>query len=567
MNQPERRQVLRQHGTAASASSGVAIGQVQRLSSLMPHVPHHHISNSMVELELDRFRHARQAAITRAQKELESLARMEDSNPALLIKAHLMLLNDPNFINAIIVHIRDGLHNCGWSIQLGVSSMLGKFNTTEDTYLHEMRNQIMHAGHRITSHLTETDTSPLDSNHDTIILADDIPLPEVVRYWQRGAAGLITFQGGANSHMIVMSRGIGIPALAGIEQTTLHHARDGDTIILDAERQRWILNPNPEDIAHYQRFTSAMQQANAELQNFANQASVTLDGVVVELLCNVEFPQELEQVLRSGVNGIGLLRTEFLFLTADHQPDEEEQFQFYRPFVNAMGDRPTTIRLLDIGADKSLAFDLLKNNNYSGENPALGMRGIRLLLHAPELLRAQIRALLRLSEHGSIKILVPMITHRDQMEQVRTIIRNEAMDLGIAADTVPLGAMIEVPAAAIIADELAEVSDFFSIGSNDLIQYTLAADRCDENVFGCRRDIAAHPAILQLISMAAASAHAADIPISLCGELAADPAWIKPLIQAGITTFSMHCNKILPQRRHIRHLMVGNQNSSAATSG
>ncbi len=558
MSSGRRKNHARQQGSAVAASSGVVIGRVHRITHRNQHVPHYHIEPSSIEQELHRFDNARQASIIQVKKELESLEDVADSSPALLLKAHLMLLEDENFIDAITIHIHDGLHNCGWSIQLGLSTMLERFDTVKDPYLLEMRDHIRHAGHRITNHLVRDDGSPAAiQDNDCIIIADDIPLPEVVTHWQHGVCGLISLQGGINSHMIVMSRGIDMPALVGIEARALHHARDGETLILDAERKRWILNPTEKDLAHYQRFISAVSQANAALTAFTGQKSVTLDGVAVDLMCNVEFPQELDRALQSGAGGIGLLRSEFLFINAKKQPDAAQQYQFYLPFVRAMGRLPVTIRLLDIGADKKLTFHPLKNHSYGGENPALGMRGIRLLLRAPELLKAQIRAILRLSQEGNVKILVPMVTHREQMERVRDVVNMEARDLGLSTDAVPLGAMIEVPAAVIIADQLAQVSDFFSIGSNDLIQYTMAADRCDDDVFERGLDLTAHPAIAHLIAMVATSAASAGIPVSICGELAADPAWTKRLLRMGITTLSMSSGNVLPLRRHIRHLTVG----------
>ncbi|MDX8409050.1 MAG: phosphoenolpyruvate--protein phosphotransferase [Mariprofundales bacterium] len=558
MSLAERRESSRQQGSATAASSGVVIGRVQRITNQTLHVPHYHIEPSSIEQELDRFDNARRASIARVKKEMESLESVTDSSPALLLKAHLMLLEDENFIDAITIHIHDGLHNCGWSIQLGLSAMLERFDEVQDPYLLEMRDHIRHAGHRISSYLVRDEgSSAATEPHDRIIISDDIPLPEVVTHWRHGVRGLISLQGGINSHMIVMSRGIDMPALVGIEASALHHARDGETLILDAERKRWILNPSEKDLAHYRRFISAVSQANAALTSFAGQESVTLDRVAVELMCNVEFPQELDRVLQSGACGIGLLRSEFLFINSKQQPDASQQYQFYLPFVRTMENLPVTIRLLDIGADKKLPFHPLKNHQYGGENPALGMRGIRLLLRAPELLKAQIRAILRLSNEGNVKILVPMVTHSEQMERVRDVVNQEAKDLGLTADSVPLGAMIEVPAAVIIADQLAQVSDFFSIGSNDLIQYTMAADRCDDDVFERGLDLTTHPAIAHLIAMTATSATAAGIPVSICGELAADPDWTGRLLRMGITTLSMSSGKILPLHRHIRHLRIG----------
>jgi len=543
------------HGHAFASSSGVVIGQVQRLS--LHHkksAPHYCIEQARLAQELARFDTALQAAITQVEQDLLALETVEDSNPSLLLKAHLLLLQDSELIDSITFQVREKRCNSHWGIQRAIQIKLKQFDAIDDPYLREMRDQLIHAGDRIIGHLTPDDPSGVDSrSQNTIIIADDMPLPDVVTHWQRGVAGIISMQGGVNNHVIVMTRGIGIPALVGIDEQALAHADNGDVIILDGERKQWILHPNTHDLKHYRRFQCAIQQAESRLASFADQDSVTCDGIRVKLMCNVEFPEELDLAKRVGTDGIGLLRTEFAFLTASEAPSELNQYRFYRRFVQAADGKPVTIRLLDIGADKRLAFHPLGSHHYHGENPALGLRGIRLLLRAPQLLRTQIRAIIRTAAEGSVQLMVPMVTHVEQMIQVRQLATEEMESLNLYP-TLSVGAMIEVPAAVMIADELAEVSDFFSIGTNDLIQYTLAADRCDDDVFAEGLALSNHPAIARMINLTAASAKQADIPISICGELAADPAWSIALIRMGITTLSMSSGRILPLRRHIRQL-------------
>ncbi|MDX8413290.1 MAG: phosphoenolpyruvate--protein phosphotransferase [Mariprofundales bacterium] len=545
------------HGHALASSSGVVIGQVQRL--IRHHktsAPIYTIVHESIAQECARFDAARQAAITQVKHDLLALEMVKDSNPSLLLKAHLLLLQDPELISSITFHIKENHYNSHWSIQHAIQIKLEQFNRIDDPYLREMRDQLIHAGDRIISHLMPNNSADIDhTSPQTILIAADIPLPDVVTHWQQGVAGIISMQGGINNHVIVMTRGIGIPALVGLDSEALTNAENGDVIILDGERKQWILHPNADDINYYQQFQSDIADAAALLASFADEPSITNNGITIKLMCNVEFPEELGLAKQVGTDGIGLLRTEFAFLTAREAPTELSQYHFYRRFVRVADDKPVTIRLLDIGADKRLAFHPLGNQHYHEDNPALGLRGIRLLLRAPQLLRTQIRAIIRTATEGKVHLMVPMVTHVEQMVQVREIVAEEMADLDLRP-TLLIGAMIEVPAAVMIADELTAVCDFFSIGTNDLIQYTLAADRCNDYVLAEGLALSDHPAIARMISLTAASAKRANIPISLCGELAADPAWSAALIRMGITTLSMSSSQILPIRRHIRQLTV-----------
>jgi len=545
------------HGHALASSSGVVIGQVQRL--LRHHkklAPLYTVAQERIAQECIRFNTALQAAITQVEHDLLALETVADNNPSLLLKAHLLLLQDPELINSITFHIEKKQYNSHWSIQHVIQIKLEQFSRIDDPYLREMREQLIHAGDRIINHLIPDNSSAIDhKTPNTILIADEMPLPDVVTYWQQGVAGIISMQGGINNHVIVMTRGIGIPALVGIAAPSLADANSGDMLILDGERKRWILHPNADDLSHYQRFQSAIAHAESRLAHFANEESVTSDGIKVKLMCNVEFPEELGLAKQVGSDGIGLLRTEFAFLTASEAPSELAQYHFYRRFVRTAEQQPVAIRLLDIGADKRLAFHPLGSHHYHGENPALGLRGIRLLLRAPQLLRTQVRAIIRTAVDGLVHLMVPMVTHVEQMVQVRQIVDEEMAALNLRPPLL-IGAMIEVPAAVMIADELAEVCDFFSIGTNDLIQYTLAADRGNDDVLAEGLALSDHPAIARMIKLTAASARQANIPISICGELAADPAWSAPLIRMGITTLSMSSSHILSLRRHIRQLKM-----------
>ncbi len=545
----------REQGRAFAASSGVVIGRVRRVTSPQDRaMPLYRVEADQVDRELARFETALRAAITQVEQDLLALEAVADGNPALLLRAHLLLLQDQAFIDGITRQIVRERRNSHWGIRRAIEEKLRAFPEGEDAYRQEVRDQLNHAGNRIIAHLTADGAhEEQEGDDDVVIVADDVPLPDVITHWQRGVAGIISMQGGANNHVIVMTRGIGMPALVGIDHEALRSAQDGDAVILDGERGRWILYPDDHDLTHYRRFRSAMAQAASRLSAFADRETVTSDGTRVQLMCNVEFPQEMDLARQVGSDGIGLLRTEFAFLTASEAPDEMSQYAFYRRFLGACEGKPVTIRLLDIGADKRLAFHPLGSHHYHGENPALGLRGIRLLLRAPELLRTQIRAIIRVAAEGRVRMMAPMVTHVEQMAQLRTMLSEEMDALGLHPE-LPVGAMIEVPAAVMIARELAAVSDFFSIGSNDLIQYTLAADRCDDDVLADGLALSDHPAVRRMIAMSAQAAQEAGISISLCGELAADPAWSADLLRMGITTLSMSCGRILPLRRYICRL-------------
>ncbi|RMH52888.1 MAG: phosphoenolpyruvate--protein phosphotransferase [Zetaproteobacteria bacterium] len=559
----------RREGRAVAASSGVVIGRVRRIGPLQRRAPRYRVDPAAVDRELARFEAARRAAVSQVEQELQALEQVADGNPALLLRAHLLLLEDRAFIEAVTRQIVGERRNAHWGIHCAIERMVPVFDTGRgEPSLQEVRTQLDHAGGRIIAHLTgEGDGGEQPQEQEgaaTVLVAEELPLPDVVTWWRRGVAGIISLSGGANSHVIVMTRGIGLPALVGIDRDAFGEACDGDGVILDGERGCWILHPDAHDLIHYRRFRSAMGRAVARLATYAGQETVTCDGRRVRLMCNVEFPQEMEAALRVGCDGIGLLRTEFAFLTARTAPDEEEQYAFYRRFLDAIGEKPVTIRLLDLGADKLPAFRREDGYRRHGENPALGLRGIRLLLRAPQLLRPQLRAIIRCAAAGRrVRLLVPMVTHVAQMEALRAALVEEMAALGLHPE-LPVGAMIEVPAAVLIARELAVVSDFFSIGSNDLIQYTLAVDRSDEEVFADGLPIADHPAVRRLIAMAAEAAVGAGIPISICGELAAVPEWSATLLRMGIDELSMSAGRILALRRHICQLDLG---GSAADDG
>jgi phosphotransferase system enzyme I (PtsI) len=337
-----------------------------------------------------------------------------------------------------------------------------------------------------------------------------------------------------------------MPALVGAGGI-FDDIENGDILILDAEQGRWVLNPTDEEMDSYQRFMQAVAVFKDGLQSFANQPSRSKDGHAMALMANVEFPEEVEISDQIGIDGIGLYRTEFLFMEGSKMPDEEAQYSEYLRLVQSMRGKQVTMRLLDIGGDKMGLYRGILGREFGGSNPAMGLRGVRLLLSQPQWLETQIRAMVRASAEGPVKILVPMVTQASEIERVRDMVDACCHIVGVSE--VSVGTMIEVPAAVMIAEDLARVSDFFSIGTNDLMQYTLAADRTDEDVADLYEE--SHPAIQKMIQMTVDAAKDAKIPVAVCGELAAHPQWTEIFLRMGMDSLSMSLNQILTIRRQL----------------
>jgi len=383
-----------------------------------------------------------------------------------------------------------------------------------------------------------------------ILVGDDFTPLEIMRFWRQGVAGFIAEQGGSNSNSIIIARGVGLPALLGAEGAT-SQIENNAPVILDGEQGLWITNPDHAALSEYQRFTQAMDLVQEGLQAYARQPSVSANGHALKLMANMEVNDEVPLAHKIGVDGVGLYRTEFLLYNVDRVPVEEEQIRHYTRVLQGMDGLPVVFRLMDIGGEKPMLFEHIIGHDVCGTNPSLGLRGIRILLRTPDVLRVQLMALLRVADEGEVRILIPMVTHPDEIMQVREMLDECARELGVQT-RIPVGTMIEVPAAVMIADELAKVSDFFSVGTNDLIQYTLAADRADDEVAYLYD--ASHPAVERMLRLIVHAAKKADIPVTICGEIAADTAWTERLMNIGFDTLSMSLNHILPVRKHLKGL-------------
>ncbi|WP_370465502.1 phosphoenolpyruvate--protein phosphotransferase [Mariprofundus sp. NF] len=554
---PAVQQKLRREGRAAASSSGIIIGHVQKLRHGRQPIPEHSIEASEVRSEVLRLLGAIDEARSEVDFERSHLLKTGTNDMVIMLDVHRMLIADPELLNRASNRIVESQINAEWALRQEMDAIQQTFEQIEDEYLRNRKDDVEHAGKRILRHLQGTQSGIRSSLEEArnisktiIYIGEDFSVSDMVMMWRRGVAGVVIEQGGVDAHNIIVARGIGLPAMVGAVGI-LNDIEDGDLLILDAERGVWIHNPTPEEEAAYAVTIDSFWQAQVELEAYAGIASTSLDGHPLKLMANIEFPEELDVAEQVGIDGIGLYRSEFLFLNTPDIPDEEQQFEQYVSLVRRMPGKPVTMRLLDVGGDKPWHYHQLTSNIEGGANPAMGLRGVRLLLRWPDILRTQLRAMLRAAEEGEVHILIPMVTNCDEVNWVREMALQCREELGLTKP-VSIGTMIEVPASALIADDLAKVSDFFSIGTNDLMQYTLATDRTDDEVADLYQS--GHPAILQLIKLAAAAAKKEGIPIALCGELSAKPEWTETLLNLDMDALSMSLNKLLLIRRQLSQL-------------
>lgn len=538
-------------GFAAASSHGVVSGRIQKLDGWRIPIPEYEIQPEQVEQEILRLYDAVASAAQQMDDEMALVSQVETSEPLRILHVHRMLLLDQELLDKTSQIIRDRLINTEWALRRQLNHIEAMFERIEDTYLRERKKDIQQVGQRLFQQLlSQSNTADINTSKAQILMAHDFSPSEVVTLWQLGVTGLIAEQGGNNSHAIIVARGLGLPMLVGAGEV-LDSVNDGDFVILDAENGCWTLNPSDADYAACADFVQNMNASRIKLHDFAHRPSLSHNGHAMPLMANLSLLEEVEAVHFSGAEGAGLFRTEFLYLQNQQPPDEQIQFQHYASVVQKMQGLPTTFRLLDIGGDKPALFQQLGGRHYGGENPAMSLRGVRMLLRWPEVMMAQIRALVKASELGPVQVLVPMVTMVEELEQVRDIFDLCQRELGISRP-IPLGAMIEVPAAVMVADELGKVADFFSIGTNDLIQYTLATDRGDEEVVHLYQP--EHPAVRKLIQYTVDAAKQANIPVAVCGELASDPAWTQTFLNMGMSSLSMSPQRILSLREHLSSL-------------
>jgi len=525
------------HGSSVAA--GITIGHAHLVSSARLEVAHYRIAEEAVPAEIFRF----DAAIARAKQELALLeGQMPEDAPAefgAFINLHRMILEDSSLSHAPREIIRERRCNAEWALVQQMQTLVEQFEEIEDPYLRERKADIQQAVERVLKALMG-DKAPaepqLSEERKLIVVAHDLSPADMILFKRHEYGGFVTDVGGVTSHTAIVARSLNIPALVGLHQAR-NMIREGELLIVDGTQGVLIVDPDPMVLAEYQLRQSQHEIEKKKLRRLKTTPAATLDGAAIELFANIELPQDLEEVREAGAQGIGLFRTEFLFMNRKDLPGEDEQYEAYREVAKAMGGRPVVIRTLDVGADKALAGD-----GGPMPNPALGLRAIRYCLAEPQMFLAQLRAILRASRHGKVKILLPMVAHAHEVEQALAFIKQakeQLDDKGVPYDNgVEVGGMIEIPAAALALPMFMQRLDFLSLGTNDLIQYTLAIDRTDDAVAHLYDPL--HPAVLHLVAHVIQSATREDVPVAVCGEMAGDLALTRLLLGFGLRNFSMH---------------------------
>lgn len=538
-------------------SKGIGIGFPIFFASADDHVPEVAIPKNEITIEIDRYRRA----LDLSRRDVETLQRLSlnDGPPEIvsILGTHLEMMQDPLLTNVIEDRIRNMQRNTESIFHHIIEEYKERFSTLQDHYFQERVRDIVDVSRRILGHLRPLEQVKMaEIPHNSIILTHELVPSETVEANASLVSAFVTTAGGITSHAAIIARAKGIPYVANVDIKLLKKC-DVHSLIVDGSLGLVILNPTRQTLKKYQELQRSQQMSYKMLKSAAHLKGETIDGYEVRIFANLENPKEIDQLLKAGAGGIGLFRSEYLFLARKAFPSEEEQFSIYKRMVKALKGRPLVIRVFDVGGDKKV--DLPPSNPDSRYftsighelNPALGCRAIRFLLRYPEILHAQLRAILRASHYGEIHILIPMVSDVSEVRIVRQKvqeIQEEFRKAGIkTAKHIPIGCMIEVPSSAIMCDSLADEVDFLSIGTNDLVQYILAADRSNSNTSDLY--YTTHPSILRLIRMVVASANRARKPVILCGECAADPSMIPLLIGLGIREFSVAARHI-PMVKH-----------------
>ncbi len=536
------------HGIGVSG--GIAIGHAHLFAGMSAEVNHYQIDLAEVVKEQRRY----DRAVKQVRDELKELADSLRHSPAAelapFVKVHLMLLDDDAFTDAPREIIREQRCNAEWALRVQLDELLAQFSDIVDPYLREREADVRQVAERVLGRLagTERQIAMRPAREDAAILvARDLSPADVILFRRHPFAAFVTDLGGATSHTAIVARSMNIPAIVA-----LHHARsmihEDELIIVDGTQGVLIVNPDRHVLQEYRLKQNEARLERDKLKRLKSAPAATLDGTGVALWANIELPGDIEPVRASGAAGIGLFRSEFLFMNRRDVPDEDEQYESYRAVVEGMKGLPVTIRTLDIGADKGL-----DGQDPIAVNPALGLRAIRYCLAEPEVFNTQLRAILRASRHGKVQILIPMLTTWHELQQALAAVaraREELRDAGVKFDEgVPVGGMIEVPAAAIALPMFIRKLDFLSVGTNDLIQYTLAIDRADDRVAHLYDPL--HPAVLSLIASVIRIAHQHEKPVALCGEMAGDVELTRMLLGFGLRHFSMHPAHLLAVKQRV----------------
>lgn len=550
-------------------SRGIAIGRAHLLTPAALDVKHYLVADDQVENEVRRLQDAIAAVHRNLQELWTDLPKDAPTELGAFIDVHALILSDPMVSEVPLDIIRARHYNAEWALVTQIDDLSAQFDEIEDEYLRERKHDIQQVAERVLKVLTGTELSvpPIVVDPDQpppqmIVVAHDISPADMLAFRDRDGAprsfiGFVTDVGGQNSHTAIVARSLDIPAVVGMDQASRLVEQD-DWLIVDGDAGVVICNPSQLVLEQYRERQLAMAKARKRLLKLKKTPAVTQDGTSITLLANIELPEDCPAALEAGANGVGLFRSEFLFMGRGAEglriPGEDEQFEQYRKAVLAMKGRPVTIRTLDVGADKPL-----DQTDQTALNPALGLRAIRYCLAEPQLFLTQLRAILRASAFGKVRILIPMLAHAFEIDQTLNMIEQAKGQLRLENikydEGIEVGAMIEIPAAALALPLFVRRMDFLSIGTNDLIQYLLAIDRVDYEVAHLYNPL--HPAVLQLIALTIATGHKAGLDVAVCGEMAGDVKLTRLLLGMGLREFSMHPAQLLAVKQEILNTDLG----------
>jgi phosphotransferase system enzyme I (PtsI) len=544
-------------------SGGIAIGRAMLMSHATLEVAHLTIGARQTDKELARL----DSAVEAVRAELLALKAHNDRAPTApnelmaFIDLHVLFLADPELIGATRRIVRERLCNAEWALAQQMEHLVEQFEQFEDPYLKERKYDVLQVGERVIKELlgrpgrVSLKRAKGAVEETLVIVAHDLSPADTIAFKEHHFAAFVTDVGGATSHTAILARSMAIPAIVGLSSARAM-IRDGEMLIVDGTRGVLIVAPDEQALDEYRIRKEQLELERTKLKRLKSMQPRTLDGIDVGIFANIEIPSDTRAALEAGADGVGLFRTEFLFLGRGDAPSEEEQFEAYKKVVKDMDDHPVTIRTFDLGGDKT------PDTQRTPTNPALGRRAIRLSLAEPGLFRLQLRAILRASRYGKVKLLVPMLSHARQIDAMLLAVNAAKESLRaerIAFDEdIEIGGMIEIPGAALAINMFLKRLDFLSLGTNDLIQYTLAIDRSDEQVASLYDPL--HPAVIMLIAHTLSTAEKAGVPVSLCGEMAGDVRFTRLLLGLGLRTFSMHPSQIM----HVKSRVIQADTSELA---
>jgi phosphoenolpyruvate-protein phosphotransferase (PTS system enzyme I) len=551
----DEREELRR--TGVGVSSGIAIGRAYMVGRDSLSTPQYHVEADETDGEVARLQRAIQVSDRQLDKIKQQLARSGEETDFHIVTAHQLMLHDEHLVDAAIRYIGDDRINAEWALRKAVDDIRQVFEAIEDEYFRERISDIAHVAERLLGNLLgrqEVFAPPPDA----IVVAHDLSPADAATLHKAAVAGLLTDAGGRTSHTAIIARAHEIPAVVGLEEITDVVETD-DLLIVDGGTGTVIIRPSPATVVAFREQQRRQAARGAVLLSNRDLPAETRDGVAIQLHANIDSADEIPSALDHGAIGVGLVRSEYLFMAGDAAPDEEAHYRMARSVVDQLAGRVATLRTFDLGADKLATF--LATTELEEPNPALGLRSVRLCMHdlGRDMFRCQLRGFLRASAHGPMRIMFPMISGVAELRATKAVVesvKDQLRDDGIPFDErVPIGIMVEMPSAAVTADQLAVECDFFSIGTNDLIQYTMAVDRVNEYVSYLYEPL--HPALLRLICGIAEAAHARGIPVSVCGEMAGDPLVAPVLVGLGIHELSMSAVAIPEVKSVLRATSVG----------